>query len=125
MSDHYFSEDRVRDSEKLWHEVHQCHEDWIKYKELPIYKQTIESKYKDMTEPKKEDVVNKPSHYNQGKFEVIQIIEDQKLDYHLGNVMKYVLRSRYKGKELEDLKKARWYLDRKIQNLEKENEPPF
>jgi hypothetical protein len=73
----------------------------------------------------KEDPVNKPSHYNQGKFEVIEIIEDQKLDYHLGNVLKYVLRSRYKGKELEDLKKARWYLDRKIEKIEKQNEPPF
>lgn len=34
------------------------------------------------------------------------------LGFHLGNVIKYVLRSKYKGKELEDLKKARWYLDR-------------
>lgn len=43
------------------------------------------------------------------------------LGFHLGNVIKYVLRSKYKGKELEDLKKARWYLDRLINVIEKGN----
>jgi hypothetical protein len=63
----------------------------------------------------KDDQVNKPSHYTQGKIEVIEFIEDQKLDYHLGNVVKYISRARYKGKELQDLEKALWYLTRYIE----------
>jgi hypothetical protein len=66
------------------------------------------------------DMVNQPPHYNAGTIEVITIIEDWKLGYHLGNVVKYCLRSSHKGSELEDLKKAEWYLKRKIANLEKE-----
>ena len=62
-----------------------------------------------------DDQVNKPSHYTQGKIEVIEFIEDQKLDYHLGNVVKYISRARYKGKELQDLEKALWYLTRYIE----------
>jgi len=59
------------------------------------------------------DVVNHPAHYTQGSIEVIDFIEDQQLGYHAGNVIKYVSRYRYKN-GLEDLKKARWYLDRLI-----------
>lgn len=62
----------------------------------------------------KEDVINHPSHYTRGKIEVIDFIEDQRLPYHLGNVIKYIARAGYKGDKLEDLKKARWYLDRYI-----------
>ena len=64
------------------------------------------------------DMVNHPKHYTVGKMEVIDVIEDQELCFHLGNVVKYVLRSAHKGRQIEDLKKARWYLDRKIQDLE-------
>ena len=66
----------------------------------------------------KSDMVNHPKHYTQGKLEVVEIVEDQKLCFHLGNVVKYVLRSKHKGRELEDLKKANWYLSRKIAQLE-------
>jgi len=66
----------------------------------------------------KKDMVNNPPHYTVGKFEVIEVIEDWKLEYHESNVVKYVARARHKGKELEDLKKALWYLNRKIQLLE-------
>lgn len=65
----------------------------------------------------KEDVINHPSHYTRGKIEVIDFIEDQQLPYHLGNVIKYVARAGYKGDKLEDLKKARWYLDRYINEV--------
>lgn len=58
--------------------------------------------------------VNHPQHYNQGKFEVIDIIEDWSLNFNLGNVIKYVARSDYKGKPIEDLKKAKFYLEREI-----------
>lgn len=64
------------------------------------------------------ETVNHPSHYNAGKIEVIAAIEDWQLNFHLGNVVKYVARSEHKGRQLEDLKKARWYLDRFIQTLE-------
>lgn len=63
--------------------------------------------------------IDHPSHYNMGKIEVISVIEDWKLDFHLGNCVKYIGRSVYKGNYLEDLKKARWYLDREIKREEK------
>lgn len=67
--------------------------------------------------PKEEDVINHPSHYTRGKIEVIDFIEDQQLPYHLGNVIKYIARAGHKGDKLEDLKKARWYLDRYIKEV--------
>lgn len=60
-----------------------------------------------------DDPVNSPKHYTQGDMEVITAIEGLGLDYHQGNVVKYVSRYRYKG-GVEDLKKARWYIDRLI-----------
>lgn len=68
------------------------------------------------------DPVEKPSHYAAGRqFETIDVIEDWALNYHLGNCVKYISRNgRKEGeqKALEDLKKARWYLDREITNRE-------
>lgn len=63
-------------------------------------------------------LVDKPAHYRTGLIEVIDFIEDQKFGYHLGNVVKYVSRSAHKGHQLQDLKKARWYLEREIMRLE-------
>jgi len=63
--------------------------------------------------------VNHPKHYNLGKFEVIDVIEDWRLDFHLGNTVKYIARAGHKDAALQDLKKARWYLDRRIEQLEK------
>lgn len=65
------------------------------------------------------DLVNHPPHYHVGKFEVIDIIEDLNLNYHLSCVIKYIARAEHKGNPLQDLKKARWYLDREIVNREK------
>lgn len=70
-----------------------------------------------MSKEKKEMVFH-PQHYNVGKIEVIDAIEDWELGFHLGNVVKYVARSGRKGSEVEDLKKAVWYLQRKISMLE-------
>jgi hypothetical protein len=64
-------------------------------------------------------MVNHPAHYKSGGIETIDFIEAKKLGYNLGNVVKYVSRSEYKGAPIEDLKKARWYLDREISNREK------
>lgn len=61
--------------------------------------------------------VDHPSHYNMGKIEAIEIIEDWNLNFNLGNVIKYTLRAPYKGKMLEDLKKVRWYINREIERI--------
>jgi len=63
--------------------------------------------------------VNHPSHYNIGKIEVIDFIEDQNLGFHLGNTVKYVCRAGKKvdSDELIDLQKAAWYLNRYIAKL--------
>jgi hypothetical protein len=61
------------------------------------------------------DPVKSPSHYAKGKYEVWNIIDYFKLNYRLGNVIKYILRAGVKTPDpLEDLKKARAYLDREI-----------
>jgi hypothetical protein len=66
--------------------------------------------------------VNHPPHYTDGKIEVIDFIEDKKLGYHLGNVVKYISRAGKKAEEtkVEDLKKAQWFLNREIARLERE-----
>tara|TARA_R100001086_G_C11812769_1_gene252014 strand:- start:596 stop:841 length:246 start_codon:yes stop_codon:yes gene_type:complete len=67
--------------------------------------------------------VNHPAHYNSGKIEVIDAIHDWGLDFCLGNVVKYVARHNHKENSLEDLKKAKWYLEYYIADLEGEEEP--
>lgn len=66
--------------------------------------------------------VENPSHYNSGKIEVIDFIEDQKLGFCLGNVIKYISRAGKKdsSKIVEDLEKAKWYLEREIKKLKNE-----
>ena len=66
----------------------------------------------------KKEMVDHPDHYNQGKIEVIDAIEDWDLNFNEGNVVKYVARHRHKINPLEDLKKAKWYLDRIIRKYE-------
>jgi hypothetical protein len=69
------------------------------------------------------DMVNHPSHYTVGGIETIDVIE-AKLDqsefqgYCLGNILKYLMRAGYKGKQLEDLRKAQFYLNRMIDSYE-------
>jgi hypothetical protein len=64
-----------------------------------------------------EDVVNQPSHYKSGGMESIDVIEAFNLSFHLGNVVKYVLRSGKKDNAKLDLEKAKWYLEREIKNF--------
>jgi hypothetical protein len=52
-----------------------------------------------------------------GRIEVIDAIEAWGLGFDDGNAVKYIARARHKGKELEDLEKALWYLERRIKNL--------
>ena len=64
----------------------------------------------------KHDPVNQPAHYKTGGIETIDFIEAKELNYHLGNVVKYIARAEHKGDRMENLLKAQWYLDREIQN---------
>ena len=67
------------------------------------------------------DMVNSPPHYNQTGIECIEAISaatDSNFKYYLqGNIMKYLWRFDYKDKPLEDLQKAKWYLDRLIEEV--------
>jgi hypothetical protein len=60
------------------------------------------------------DSINHPAHYTAGGIETIDFIEAKKLNYNLGNVIKYLTRADHKGSKLEDLRKAQWYLTREI-----------
>lgn len=73
----------------------------------------------------KPDVVNHPPHYKSGGLEVFDVLRAFGLlkSFTLGNVVKYVLRAGRKGDALEDLKKARWYLDEEIKEREDANKP--
>lgn len=63
------------------------------------------------------DMIYKPPHYTYAAIEPIDVIEAWSLGFHLGNAVKYIARAEHKGRQLEDLQKARWYLDREIQRL--------
>lgn len=65
------------------------------------------------------DMVNHPQHYSVHGIEPIDYIESHDLNFNLGNVIKYVSRAPFKGTELQDLKKAKWYLEREIKKHDK------
>lgn len=64
------------------------------------------------------DAVNHPSHYGgvDNPYEAIKVIEAWGLGFNLGNTVKYIARAERKGATIQDLEKARWYLDREIEN---------
>lgn len=66
--------------------------------------------------------INHPSYYNTGKIEVIDFIEDKSLNFNRGNVVKYVVRAGIKNEEteIEDLRKAKFYIEREIERISKE-----
>jgi hypothetical protein len=91
----------------------------------------IESMLKDMTDkeffkfleqckPDEVDSINHPSYYTDGKIEVSDFIADKNLNFFRGNVVKYVARAGKKNAEteVEDLKKAAWYINREIERVE-------
>ncbi len=69
-------------------------------------------------DPKKE-LVNSPDHYKSSGMEAIDVIEAFNLGFNLGNTVKYILRCGKKDSELQELKKAKWYLEREISRREK------
>ena len=80
---------------------------------------TREDIVKDKEDMIKKEMVNHPSHYNMGKYEAIDVIEDWKLGFNLGNTVKYISRAGHKDDTVQDLRKALWYLEREIKRLEK------
>ena len=79
----------------------------------------IANKYlNNITEIIPTDNVNNPTHYNIGTIEVITVIEDWKLNFNLGNAIKYIGRCEHKNNKKEDIKKAIWYLERELKNNE-------
>lgn len=64
------------------------------------------------------DMVNHPQHYQHG-IEPIEFIESHNLNFCLGSAVKYIARAPYKGTELEDLKKAKWFIEREIKKHDK------
>lgn len=94
-----------------------------KFKMSPsyVYKLNRDTKslIKSSTKEEAVDKVNHPPHYKVGGIETIDFIEAKKLNYNLGNVIKYITRADYKGSRNEDLKKALWYLNREVSKLSK------
>ena len=71
-----------------------------------------------LNEKDKKEMVNHPSHYNMGKYEAIDVIEDWNLNFNLGNAVKYISRAGHKDDIVQDLKKSLWYIEREIQRIE-------
>jgi hypothetical protein len=110
-------------------------QDWDRLrKQHPAIDESLMSVYVEMTQEEldeyiaaeEEDVVNNPSHYNTGTIECIAAIEESMTPeaykgYLKGNCMKYLWRYDYKGKQVEDLEKAGWYLSRLTAMVTEEN----
>jgi hypothetical protein len=115
---HFENEDDRMATERLYGPIHRVFQGELYYDDA-------------RTTPAAKEKVNHPQHYNQGKIEVIDAIDDWDLDFCEGNIVKYVTRSRHKGNRLQDLEKAKWYLDHLVerarladnQNLA-DNQPP-
>lgn len=77
---------------------------------------------RELENKKTVDMVNSPSHYNEFGIECIDAIQASTGEgfqsYLQGNIMKYLWRYRYKGKPIEDLQKAEWYLARLISTVQ-------
>jgi hypothetical protein len=109
--------------------VHQIHKKMREESDQKVMDEVVQKKLSEWRDPLfkvggnpvpeflKPDAIN-PDHYKQHGIETIDIIEAWDLNYRLGNVVKYISRANHKGNYLEDLKKARWYLNREISHNE-------
>ena len=88
--------------------------------ELHYYPKTLFIPTQKEQNDKKKEMVEHPSHYNQGKYEVIDVIEDWNLGFSLGNAVKYIARAGHKWNAVEDLKKAIFYIQYEINKKERE-----
>jgi hypothetical protein len=88
------------------------------FKQLGLFSSNVSAlKGVAALEPLKADPVNHPAHYKVGGIETIDFIEAKKLNYNIGNVVKYLTRADHKGNRKQDLEKAMWYLNREISAL--------
>ena len=103
--------------------------DSLKFQNFNRLVLTTDEEYEEYEKLKKRDqadsAVSHPPHYNSGKIEVIEFVEDQKLNFSRGNAVKYIARAGKKdpAKEIQDLEKAAWYINREVELLKatKEN----
>jgi hypothetical protein len=75
-------------------------------------------KHAEMVHAEQDARVAAPDWYTYSKIQPVEVIEEWRLGFHLANVIKYIARAGWKENKLEDLKKARWYLNRKIERIE-------
>lgn len=96
-----------------------------KPKEAPLKQDDVIPKHAPDRRRRKrrKEAVNHPKHYNSGRFEVIDVIEDWVLGFNDGNAVKYIARAKHKGERLQDLEKAAWYLAREIATIKKAAKP--
>jgi hypothetical protein len=117
-----YSLSEIIDSKRYFRNVSTCayYSDFNNSNDLPeiTYSDFIASLQPIEPQP---DMVNHPKHYNVDGYEVIDIIDAFKLNFNMGNALKYLLRADRKGNKLQDLKKALWYLQREIEQSEKQN----
>jgi len=97
------------------------HEQYMKNRLAEDEEKLMDEYYIKQMKDTKTDMVNSPSHYNQSGIECIAAIQaalGPNFKYYLqGNVMKYMWRFDYKGKPLEDLQKAQWYLNTLMEDV--------
>jgi len=97
------------------------HEQYMKNRLAEDEEKLMDEYYIKQMKDTKTDMVNSPSHYNQSGIECIAAIQaalGPNFKYYLqGNVMKYMWRFDYKGKPLEDLQKAQWYLNTLVEDV--------
>ena len=113
-----FDNIKMKNEEQLWEDGYkECYPDVLK---RGLQGELFCGSVRDI--PAAKEKVNHPDHYNAGKIEVIDAIEDWGLDFIEGNVVKYITRAKHKGNTLGDLRKARWYLDYRIAELNDKKE---
>ena len=109
MTKKNMAENAVKDADRIYEISKGCREQRWKTLELLGSDTPI-----TMAEPAS-DPVNHPAHYKVGGIETIDFIEAKGLTYHLGNAVKYISRADHKGNRKQDLEKAKWYLERAIE----------
>lgn len=90
-----------------------------RFEVIPSIDDVIKDKQKENVSHGTIEHVNHPNHYNKGKFEVIEVIEDWGLGFNLGNAIKYIGRCEHKENKKQDLEKALWYIKRELENITK------
>ena len=98
---------KTRPTPKKWKMLH------ITPSDEPIVNPPIQI---ELFEPKS-DPVNHPAHYKVGGIETIDFIEAKRLNYNMGNAVKYITRADHKGNRKQDLEKALWYIQRELQAM--------